>query len=85
MENSKGQNRDQQQSGSMPGRSDHLSNDNMMHEHQNASANRGGTTDMDDEALRGASGNTSRANSGSGITTKKNVTGSDYDGQVSEQ
>jgi hypothetical protein len=53
-------------------------------DHQNASANRGGTTDMGDEALRSATGNTSRGNHGSGMTTKRNVTGSDYDGQVSE-
>lgn len=53
-------------------------------DHQNASPSRGGTTDMDHRALRGASGNTSRTNRGSGITTKRNVTGSDYDGQVSE-
>jgi len=84
MENSREQNSNQQQSGPMPSKSDNMSNDNMMHEHQNASANRGGTTDMDDEALRGAAGNTSRANKGSGMATKKNVTGSDYDGQISE-
>lgn len=53
-------------------------------DHQNASANRGSTTDMGSNALRSATGNTSRANKGSGITTKRSVTGSDYDGQVSE-
>ena len=54
-------------------------------DHQNASANRGGTTDMgSDNALRGATGASSRSNRGSGVSTKRNVTGSDYDGQVSE-
>lgn len=50
-------------------------------EHQNMSATRGGTTDMDDESQT-----VSRAVSqqrGSGITTKRNVTGSDFDGQLS--
>jgi len=83
MENQKEQN-NRSGSGPMPSRSENMSNDNMMHEHQNASANRGGTTDMDDEALRGAAGNTSRANKASGMAPKKNVTGSDYDGQISE-
>ncbi len=83
MENSRGQNKDQKRGG-LPSNPDNMPNDNMMHEHQNASANRGGTTDMDDEATRGAAGNTSRAHRGSGISTKRNVTGSDYDGQVSE-
>ncbi|MBD0295904.1 MAG: hypothetical protein ICV51_12355 [Flavisolibacter sp.] len=49
---------------------------------QNASASMGGTTDMDDEAIAGA-GRTNRTERGSGITTKNNVTGSDYDGQIS--
>lgn len=50
---------------------------------QNASANRGGTADLDDEALT-----TGRRNSeerGSGIATKNSVTGSDYDGQLSNE
>lgn len=47
---------------------------------QNASANQGGTTDMDNEAL--IAGRTSATERGSGISTKRNVTGSDYDGQV---
>ncbi|HWJ90924.1 MAG TPA: hypothetical protein VNR87_07415 [Flavisolibacter sp.] len=50
---------------------------------QNASANRGGTTDMDDEALTTGRRNTSER--GSGISTKNAVTGSDYDGQLSSE
>ena len=53
-------------------------------DHQNIAPNRGGRTDMGSEQLRSATGNTSRGNRGSGITTKKSITGSDYDGQVSE-
>jgi hypothetical protein len=54
-------------------------------DHQNASPSRGGTTDMDHNALRGATGNSSRGNQGSGIGTKTGVTGSDYDGQVTDR
>lgn len=52
---------------------------NSNSDHSNASANRGGTTDMGSEALigRGQTGGTETP------TTKRNVTGSDYDGQVS--
>ena len=50
-------------------------------EHENASANRGGTSDMGEDAL--TTGRPNRTERGSGISTKKNVTGSDYDGQVS--
>lgn len=43
----------------------------------------GGTTDMDDQAMGGAGlANGERLGSGSNITTKRNVTGSDFDGQV---
>lgn len=43
----------------------------------------GGTTDMDDQAAGGAGlASGRRPGSGSNITTKRNVTGSDYDGQV---
>ncbi|MBD0294700.1 MAG: hypothetical protein ICV84_05770 [Flavisolibacter sp.] len=49
---------------------------------QNASANRGGTTDMDNDAIAGA-GRDTRTERGSGISTKRGVTGSDYDGQLS--
>ncbi|ANE52185.1 hypothetical protein [Flavisolibacter tropicus] len=86
-ENVKGQNRDRNQGNEnkknrriMP--DSDLTSSNS--DHQNASANRGGTTDMGSNALRHATGNTTRANKGSGITTKRSVTGSDYDGQVSE-
>jgi hypothetical protein len=80
-ENSRGQNRDQ--NSGMSGRSDDLSNENKMNEHENASANRGGTADMNDES-RGTSGTISNAGKGSGMRPKSNVTGSDYDGQVSQ-
>jgi hypothetical protein len=46
----------------------------------NASSNRGGTTDMDGDAL--TTGRPNRSERGSGMTTKRGVTGSDYDGQV---
>lgn len=49
--------------------------------HQNASTNQGGTTDLDNEAL--ISGRTNTIERGLGMSTKKNVTGSDYDGQIS--
>ena len=52
-----------------------------FNEHENASANRGGTTDMDEDALTISRGN--RTSRGSGMSTKRSVTGSDYDGQVS--
>ncbi|HEU4471222.1 MAG TPA: hypothetical protein VFR58_09070 [Flavisolibacter sp.] len=54
-------------------------------DHQNASATRGGTTDMDQSSVRGAAGNSSRGAHGSGIGTKTGLTGSDYDGQVTER
>ncbi|MFN2456807.1 MAG: hypothetical protein ABR502_01280 [Chitinophagaceae bacterium] len=46
---------------------------------QKASANRSGTTDMDSESTTGTRTTGSK---GVGATTKRNVTGSDYDGQV---
>ncbi len=49
---------------------------------QDASSTRSGTTDINDEALTGGKrGN--RTASSSGITNKRNVTGSDLDGQAS--
>ena len=46
---------------------------------QNESASRSGTTDMDSEALKpGRTPATERA----GVSTKRNVTGNDNDGQV---
>lgn len=50
---------------------------------QNASASRGGTTDLDDEAL--TVDRDRRDERGSGIATKREVTGSDYDGQLSQE
>lgn len=52
-------------------------------DHQNVSSNRGGISDMGNEASRSATGNTNRT--GSGLKPKKSVTGSDYDGQISEE
>jgi hypothetical protein len=75
-ENSKDQ---QQQGGSQQAGQDVKESGGM----QNASANRGGTTDMDDEALTTARRNASER--GSGIATKNAVTGSDYDGQLSNE
>jgi hypothetical protein len=49
---------------------------------QNASASRGGTSDMDDESIAGA-GRDTRTQRGSGLTTKRSITGSDFDGQNS--
>ena len=48
---------------------------------QNASANRGGTTDLDQEAL--TVDRDAKTERGSGITTKNTVAGSDFDGQLS--
>ncbi|HEX6333700.1 MAG TPA: hypothetical protein VFZ78_05710 [Flavisolibacter sp.] len=49
---------------------------------QNASGSRGGLNEMDDESLTVDRG--TRVERGSGIKTKNSVTGSDFDGQVSE-
>ncbi len=88
MENSQGQKNNNQedmqnQQGSEEQRSAMPASDSNS-DHQVASPSRGGTTDMGNEALRNATGVTGRGNRGSGITTKRSVTGSDYDGQVSE-
>lgn len=48
---------------------------------QDASASRGGTTDLTNQS----SGRGAGSDRDSGPTTKKNVTGSDFDGQVSNQ
>ena len=82
MENTRGQGRSGLENDNRKSRSsEELTSSNS--DHQNASANRGGTTDMDSEALGNRSSG-SRSGRGSGITTKRNVTGSDYDGQLSE-
>jgi hypothetical protein len=52
---------------------------------QNASATRGGTTDMDQRSVRDAAGNKAVNTRGSGMSTKNTVTGSDFDGQLSDQ
>lgn len=86
MENTKGQGRSSQQDldqNKRKGIREDVTRSNS--DHSNAAPNRGGTTDMgSDNQLRGATGASSRSNRGSGISTKRNVTGSDYDGQVSE-
>jgi hypothetical protein len=55
-------------------RTDHTS-------HQNLSSNTGGTVDMGPNSLTGSNNRTSRAGTGSGLNTKRGVTGSDFDGQ----
>lgn len=84
----KGQNRDKNQENRSQDKQRTLPENDITsanNDHQNAASNRGGTTDMGaDNTLRHATGNTTRANRGSGITIKRSVTGSDYDGQVSE-
>lgn len=80
-ENTRGQGRRDLENDNRKSRSsEELTSSNR--DHQNASANRGGTTDMGSEAMVNRSNPGSGR--GSGITTKRSVTGSDYDGQVSE-
>jgi hypothetical protein len=57
----------------------------MSYDPNDASAVRsGGTTDMDDQTAGGSGLNTGiRHGMGTNITTKRNVTGSDFDGQNS--
>lgn len=47
---------------------------------QDANADRGGTTDMDSTIRK-----THSTGSGSGISTKREISGSDFDGQVVDQ
>ena len=47
---------------------------------QDANADRGGTTDMDSSVRKD-----NRNSTGSGLSSKSNVTGSDFDGQVADQ
>jgi hypothetical protein len=74
-ENTKGQNRNRQ--------SDLRSREELSENsgRQNASADRGGISDLDDESL--TTDRSSRQERGSGLSTKREVTGSDYDGQLS--
>jgi hypothetical protein len=51
---------------------------------QNTSSTRGGTADMDQRSVRDAAGNKVVNTRGSGISTKNTVTGSDFDGQLSD-
>lgn len=75
-ENTRGQNgqRDEKRGGSRE-----QQKSNLGSEHQ-ISTNRG-ITDMDAQPSVGNRGRTR----GSGIVTKKNITGSDYDGQLSDE
>lgn len=91
MENSRGQNRNSEQNLDQDkqqqregGIREDVTRSNA--DHNNASSTRGGTTDMNnDDTLRSSrSGLSTSRRASSGITTKRNVTGSDYDGQVSE-
>ncbi len=82
-ENVTGQNKNSQQNTD----SSNTSHEDMTaanSDHQNSAPNRGGTTDMGSEQLQNATGTSRNNTGGSGITTKKSVTGSDYDGQVSQ-
>ena len=79
MENTKGQNTERNEDL----RNERENQKGAGNSDQNASATRGGTTDMDRSGTGAAS--TGRQHSGSGITTKQNVTGSDFDGQVTDQ
>ncbi len=54
-------------------------------ERQNTSSSAGGTADMDHRSATDASGNRASQTRGSGVTTKRTVTGSDFDGQVADQ
>ena len=67
--NDRGQKKIQQDLTEGPARSD-----------QDANADRGGTTDMDSSVRKDI-----RNSTGSGLGSKSNVTGSDFDGQVTDQ
>jgi len=54
--------------------------DSPLRNDQDANADRGGTTDMDSVVRKDH-----RNSTGSGIGSKTNVTGSDFDGQVADQ
>ena len=53
-------------------------------DHQNASANQGGVSDMRGKQGSGSTRGSSRAGSGSDLAAKQSITGSDYDGQPAE-
>jgi hypothetical protein len=76
-ENTKGQNRNRE--------SDLRSGEELRENsgRQNASADRGGISDQNDESL--TTDRSSRQERGSGLSTKRGVTGSDYDGQLSDE
>lgn len=82
MENSKGQNRnDRQQVKSKDQQRERLSNSERLHGKQNTSGGmRHGSSDRIDEVR-----DRNSTRSGSGISTKRNVSGSEYDGQVSPE
>lgn len=50
-----------------------------------AAPTRGGISDMDNRSIRDAAGNKAAQTRGSGMSTKNTVTGSDFDGQLSDQ
>ena len=76
-ENTKGQNRNRE--------SDLRSGEELRENsgRQNASADRGGISDQNDESL--TTDRSSRQERGSGLSTKRGVTGSDYGGQLSDE
>ncbi|MDB5252386.1 MAG: hypothetical protein JWP27_1555 [Flaviaesturariibacter sp.] len=84
MENSKGQNKSGQQDPNTDLQRERLSNgDNLGGQQNTGSGMRntsGGTTDVGRNTQGGAGGRSS-----SGISTKRSVSGSDFDGQVSPE
>jgi hypothetical protein len=84
MENSKGQNRSGQQDQNSDVQRERLSNGDSLGGQQNTSGGTknasGGTTDTGRNLQGGSSGRSS-----SGISTKRSVSGSDFDGQVSPE
>ncbi|HEV7621558.1 MAG TPA: hypothetical protein VGO09_07490 [Flavisolibacter sp.] len=77
------QNSDQNKQGNKNDRGAHSSGKELRNNtgSGNASTSKGGTTDMDTDTTSSGSSATER---GSGLATKRNVTGSDYDGQPAE-
>lgn len=83
MENSKGQNRNEQHNKNKDQQRERLSNSESLHEKQNTSGGMRNTSAENLDGERKRQGNSGRT--GSGISTKRNVSGSEYDGQVSPE
>ena len=82
-ENVKGQNRSTEESNQQAHSGTHNDTGSSSDDRQNASANEGGLKDMRGDGTGTSSFGNSRAGTGSGLTTKQGVSGSDYDGQAS--